>query len=123
MAVEQAERVSRVSEVHDGRDGAVGPSTLIARLVYFIFGVIIAFIALRFVLLLLAANQGNAFVDIVYGVSAIFVAPFYGIFGTTPEFGASIVDVSSIVAMIVYALIAWALAYLVTLGTRRHVDA
>ncbi len=120
MAVEHAERVSRVSEVENERVGSVGPSTLIARLIYFIFGVIIAFIALRFVLLLLAANQGNAFVDFVYGVSAIFVAPFYGIFGNTPEFGASIVDVSSIVAIIVYALISWALAYLMTLGTRRH---
>jgi hypothetical protein len=91
-----------------------------ARIIYFIFGVIIAFIALRFVLLLLGANQGNAFVDFVYAVSGIFVAPFYGIFNNTPTFGASVLDVSSIVAILIYALISWALVTLVTLGTRNR---
>lgn len=119
MAVEQAERVQEVREV---RSGAVGPSTLVARIVYFIFGVIIAFIVLRFILLLLAANQGNGFVDFVYGVSGVFVAPFYGIFGNTPAFGSSVLDVSSIVAIIVYALIAWAIVSLVTIGSRRRTE-
>lgn len=115
MAVDH---VQRVHEVRDEHEGVVKPSTFVARLVYFIFGVIIAFIALRFILLLLAANQGNVFVDFVYGVSGLFVAPFYGIFGNTPQFGASVVDVSSIVAIIVYALIAWAIVSLATLGSR-----
>lgn len=118
MATSQVHRVHEVDTTE--RETAVGPSVLMARIVYFIFGLIIAFIALRFVLLLLAANQGNAFVDLVYGVSGVFVAPFYGIFGNTPQFGASIVDVSSIVAIVVYALIAWAIVSLVTLGTRRR---
>lgn len=118
MAIDQVERVQ---EVREERRPAVGPSVLIARLIYFIFGVIIAFIALRFILLLLGANEGNAFVDLVYGISGIFVAPFYGIFGNTPQFGASILDVSSIVAIIVYALLAWGITALATLGSRnRH---
>lgn len=117
MAIDHAHRVH---EVRDEREVAVGPSIFMARIVYFIFGLIIAFVALRFVLLLLAANQGNAFVDLVYGISGVFVAPFYGIFGNTPQFGASIVDVSSIVAIVVYALIAWAIVSLVTLGSRRR---
>lgn len=117
MAVTHADRVQEVREVD--RE-TVGPSVFIARLVWFIFGVIIAFIALRFVLLLLAANQGNAFVDFVYGVSGVFVAPFYGIFGNTPQLGASVVDVSSIVAIIVYALVAWAIVSLATIGSRNR---
>lgn len=116
------EPTRRVHEVQEVREETVGPATFIARLVYFIFGVIIGLIAIRFVLLLLGANQGNAFVDFIYGVSGIFVAPFYGIFGNTPEFGASIVDISSIVAMIVYALVAWAIVSLVTLSTRERGD-
>lgn len=107
-----------VQEVRERPEPAVGPSVFIARLIYFIFGVIIAFIALRFILLLLAANEGNTFVDFVYGVSGLFVAPFYGIFGNTPQFGASVIDVSSIVAIIVYALIAWAISSLATIGSR-----
>ena len=97
-----------------------GPGTILARVIYFIFGVIIAFIAVRFVLLLLGANQGSAFVDFVYAVSGVFVAPFYGIFGNTPQFGSSVLDVSSIVAVIVYALVSWGLAALFTLGSRNR---
>lgn len=112
--------VQRVHEVRERDEPIVGPSVFVARLVFFIFGVIIAFIALRFILLLLGANEGNGFVDLVYGISGVFVAPFYGIFGNTPQFGASIIDVSSIVAIIVYTLIAWAISSLVTLGSRRR---
>lgn len=112
--------VQEVREVREPVKPVLGPSVVIARLVYFIFGLIVAFIALRFVLLLLGANEGNAFVDLVYGVSGFFVAPFYGIFGNTPQFGASIIDVSSIVAIIVYALIAWALTSLATIGSRHR---
>jgi hypothetical protein len=119
--MDREEKVTEVREVR-GRTAAtensVGSSVLAARIIYFIFGVIIAFIALRFVLLLLGANQGSGFVDFVYGVSGLFVAPFYGIFNNTPAFGASVLDVSSIVAIIIYALISWALVTLVTLGTR-----
>ncbi|MDB5176636.1 MAG: Membrane protein involved in colicin uptake [Candidatus Saccharibacteria bacterium] len=112
--------VREVRETSVGNDRGTGSSVLIARIIYFIFGVIIAFIAVRFILLLLGANQGNAFVDFVYGVSGLFVAPFYGIFNNTPAFGASIIDVSSIVAIIIYALISWGLVSLVTLGSRNR---
>lgn len=112
--------VQRVHEVSERDEPVVAPSVFAARLVMFLFGVIIAFIALRFILLMLAANQGNAFVDLIYGISGIFVAPFYGIFGNTPQFGASVIDVSSIVAIIVYALIAWAITSLVTIGSRNR---
>jgi uncharacterized protein YggT (Ycf19 family) len=112
--------VQHVHEVREREEPAVGPSVFIARLVFFIFGIIIAFIALRFVLLMLGANEGNAFVDLVYGISGIFVAPFYGMFNNTPQFGASVIDVSSVVAIIVYALIAWAISSLLTLGSRER---
>lgn len=112
--------VQRVHEVTEREEPVVGPSVFVARLIYFIFGVIIAFIALRFILLLLGANEGNAFVDLVYGISGVFVAPFYGIFGNTPQFGASIIDISSIVAIVVYALIAWAISSLATIGSRNR---
>ena len=114
-------QVERVTEVRDTDTVApVGPGVVLARIIYFIFGVIIAFIVLRFIFLMLGANQDNAFVSFIYSVSGAFVAPFYGIFNNTPQFGASVFDISSIVAIIVYALIAWALVSLVTLGTRNR---
>lgn len=117
-----AEHVHRTTEIHDGIHPASSASIMLARLVNLIFGIIIAFIVLRLVLLLLGANQGNMFVDAVYNVSGVFVAPFYGIFGNTPKFGASILDISSLVAIIVYALIDWGIVSLVTLGLRDRTE-
>jgi hypothetical protein len=51
------------------------------RIIWYIVGAISVIIALRFVLLLLGANQAAGFTDLVYGISGIFVAPFVGIFG------------------------------------------
>lgn len=90
------------------------------RVVWYIAGFIITFLALRVLLLLLAANQGNFFVDLVYGVGGFFAAPFSGIFGS-PTFGQSFFDTASVVAIVVYALLAWGIAKAFTLGGSREV--
>lgn len=111
--------VQRITEVRATDDDEVRAPLFLARLIYLIVGIVEAFIVLRIFLLLLGANTGSAFVDAVYGISDIFVAPFYGIFGYTPTFGASVFDLSSLVALLVYALIGWALVYVVSIGSRR----
>lgn len=88
---------------------------LAKRIVYYIGGVIITLIALRFLFLILAANQGSGFVDFIYGLSSMLVAPFVGIFGE-PTFGVSYVETSSILAIIVYALITVGIGKLFTLN-------
>lgn len=87
----------------------------IKRIVYYIGGVIIALIALRFIFLLLGANRGSGFVDFIYDLSGLFVAPFVGIFGE-PTFGVSFVETSSLVAIIVYALVTVGVGKLFTLN-------
>ena len=109
--------MAHVHEVREPVAVSVGPAVFAARLIHFIFGFIIASLLIRMVLLLLGANQGNAFVDFIYSISGVFAAPFYGIFAYTPSYGASVLEVSSIVAVIVYALVSWGLVSLVTLGT------
>lgn len=95
------------------------PKSIIAkRIVWYIFGLIITLIALRTVLLLLGANQGNAFVDTIYGIAGVFVAPFEGIFGVA-SYGNSMVDFSGLVAIVVYGLIAQGISMLFTLGSSR----
>jgi hypothetical protein len=42
----------------------------------------------------------------IYGVTAPLVAPFYGLFGN-PSAQGSVLEIHSIVALIVYALLAW----------------
>lgn len=87
------------------------------RVVYFIGGVIIALIALRFVFQLLGASEGSAFVDFIYGLSAMFVWPFDGIFGE-PTYGFSHFDSAALVAIVIYGLVTIGVAKLFALGGR-----
>jgi hypothetical protein len=126
---EEATREVRTTEEQVGNtsverqtvsESAAPPSGLVAqRIVWYVVGVIIALLAIRVVLLLLGANKGNAFVDFVYSLSGIFAAPFYGIFSYEPSYGISTLEISSLVAMAVYALIGWGVAKLFTLGSNR----
>jgi YggT family protein len=88
-----------------------GTAYKVRQAIYFIFGIIEGLIAIRFVLRLLGANPGAGFADFVYGVTAPFLAPFVGLFGT-PQYNGSVLELHSIVAIIVYALLAWVLAKL-----------
>lgn len=100
-------------------DRSVGSGVVAARVVYWLTGAIIALLALRVALLLLAANPGSVFVNFVYGLSGVFAWPFYGIFGYQPTYGSSTLELSSVVAIIVYALVGVGLARLFTLGSDR----
>ena len=91
----------------------------IGRVVYYILGVIEVFLGLRFVLRMLGANAEAGFVQFVYSVSAIFMAPFTAIFKTTATEGAKL-EWSILVAMAVYALIAWGIVVLVRVISPRR---
>lgn len=117
---EEPVETSTERQVVTDRSTAPG-SVMAARIVWYITGVIIALLALRLILQLLGANEGNAFVDLVYGLSGIFAAPFFGMFSYEPSYGVSYFEVSTFVAILIYALIGWGLARLFTLGDRRTV--
>ena len=87
---------------------------ILTRAIWYLLGVITAILALRIILLMLSANPETPFVDFVYSVSSIFVVPFYGIFNQ-PDYTRFYVDTSSIVAIIVYWLLAVGLAKLINL--------
>ena len=97
------------------RSNKMSSVVLVQRIVWFIVGVINTLIALRFVLLLLGANRGADFTDFIYTMSAPFVAPFVGIFGE-PTYGQSVFEVSSLLAIVIYALIGLGIAKLLTLA-------
>ncbi len=78
--------------------------------VYYITGVIEILLVFRLVLKLLGASAQSLFVNFIYTVSGIFEYPFRGIFrsGTTQGIEVrSIFEPSTIVAMIVYGVLAW----------------
>lgn len=91
-------------------------TTLAARVIWYIAGVIEVLLAFRFVLALLGANPANAFANFIYNVSHPFVAPFFSLFGYNLHYGVSRFETYTLVAMAVYAVIAWGLARLVTIG-------
>lgn len=85
------------------------------RLVWYIFGAIEALLFFRFILRLLGANEAAAFTQFIYSASAIFVAPFQFVFGT-PTAGGAAIELSTVLAMVVYWLIAWGIVKLILMS-------
>ncbi|MBZ0301982.1 MAG: hypothetical protein K8J31_19695 [Anaerolineae bacterium] len=84
----------------------------VSQFIWLITAGIVILLAFRFVLMLLAANPANAFASIIYGISDVLVGPFVGLLNSPAFTGGSIVDVPSLVALVVYPLLAWALVQL-----------
>lgn len=76
------------------------------QLIWVIFGIIIALIAFRVVLRLIVANPANTFADFIYGVTDLFLRPFYGLVGTPTTTTGMALEVSSLIAIFVYAVVA-----------------
>jgi uncharacterized protein YggT (Ycf19 family) len=73
----------------------------VLRIAWFLFGLLEALLALRFILSLLGANERNDFAATVYGMTALFVAPFRTLFPTSAA-SASPLEIYTLVAMLVY---------------------
>lgn len=96
-----------------------GSKATIANAVWYIFGFIAIILAIRFVLKLTGANPVNGFVDLIYTISGIYGMPFDTMFGVAKAETGNIVSVfepSILVAVAVYALIAWAITKLLAIN-------
>ena len=82
------------------------------QLVWLLFGLLEALIALRILFKLIAVNESNAFAGFVYNITNLFVAPFASLTGA-PAAGGMVLEISSFIAMIVYALVGWGLERLI----------
>lgn len=107
--VQQTTRVTSTKENERPADAMYTASNV----VWFIAGVLLIVLAFRFVLMLLAANQENTFANFVYTLSYPFAAPFFGLFGYTIRYGVSQLELSTLVAMAVYALVAFGITRLI----------
>lgn len=106
----------QVTEVREVSEAAPSGATLAERIVWYVAGVLLVLLAFRFVLALLGANPNNGFANFIYEASHPFVAPFFSLFGYNLQYGVSRFETFTLVAMAVYAVIAYGLAKLVTLG-------
>ena len=78
------------------------------QLIWLLFGILEALIALRIGLKLIGANPDSPIVTLIYGFTYLFLFPFTGLIGS-PAAGNMVLELSSLFAMLIYALIAWAI--------------
>jgi uncharacterized protein YggT (Ycf19 family) len=86
------------------------------QVVWFVIGVVVALVALRFAFKLLGASPQAQFVAFIYGVTAPLVAPFRGIFPDTVQ-GFYVFEAASLFAIVIYLLLGWGIASLVKIVT------
>ena len=89
-----------------------------ARIINLVGTAVIGLLALRFLLSLFGANQGNVIADFIYTVSYPFVAPFFGLFNYTPEFGVVRFEFETLIAILAYAMLMTLLIRAVTIDRR-----
>lgn len=94
---------------HQPRRSAEG---IAIKIIGWLLGVIEAILGFRFALKLFGANPEAGFVELVYGISAPLMAPFEAVFAAQQVEGAHF-EWSVLLAMVVYALIAWGLIGLI----------
>src|SRR5690348_6074802 len=93
-------------------DPPVPPRYTAARVVYLILGIIEALLVIRLILKLLAANPAAGSSSLIYGITAPLVVLFEGVFPNARGDG-SVLEAATILAMIVYALVAWGIVQLI----------
>lgn len=96
-------------------------------LIYFVFGILEVFLAFRLIFKLAGASTSSAFVRFIYGITGVFILPFEGIFRRGVAQGVettSILEPSTIIALIVYVLLAWGIVKLIEVisGNRQQTD-
>jgi hypothetical protein len=89
------------------------------QVIWFAAGVIDVLVGLRFLLKLLGASLASPFVVLLYGITGTLVAPFRGIFPVTGQ-GRFVFEPASLVALVIYPLIALGAASLIRILGRRR---
>lgn len=83
----------------------------VSQLVWLLFGGLEALLGMRVLLQLIAANPGSWFTTFVYGLSDLFLWPFRNIVAN-PAFQGHVFELTTLIAMVVYPLIGWAIVRL-----------
>lgn len=124
-----------VTTRNDGQKAAITTETksvatslqTVEYLLYFFFGALEILLAFRLILKLTGASTSSAFVDLIYGLTGIFILPFEGIFRRGFAQGietTSVFEPSTLVAMIVYGILTWGIVKLIKIssGERQVAD-
>jgi uncharacterized membrane protein len=82
------------------------------QLIWLGLAVLEVLIGLRIVFKIIAVNPDNPLAGLLYGITSLFLFPFAGL-TSTPSAGGMVLEISSLIAMFVYALAGWAVVKLV----------
>ena len=85
------------------------------QIIWYLLGLLEVLLAFRFVLKLMGANAEAGFTSFIYGITWPFTAPFLAVFQKTTVQG-SIFEWTTLLAMLVYWLIALAIVKLLLVG-------
>ena len=90
----------------------------VSRIVGTLLVILEILLGIRFVLHLIAANPDSGFAVFIYGITGIFVAPFNTLIGT-PTSGGNTLEVTTLIAMAVYALLVWVVVRVLSIAADR----
>ena len=85
------------------------------QVLWYFLGIVEVMLALRFVFRMTGANPASLVVSAIYSTSSVFVAPFRTIFPTTAVTDAAVVEWTTLVAMLLWALLIWGVVKLLQL--------
>jgi hypothetical protein len=88
------------------------------RIIWTILGLLEISLGIRFVLNLIGANPASGFTQFIYGVTGPFMAPFVNLV-STPKSGATVLEVTALIAMAIYALLFWIIARVIRIAADR----
>jgi len=99
-----------LTSAYDPYAGRRANSARVVQAIYLVFGLIEGLLLIRFFLRALAANADAGFAQVVYAITGVLVAPFTGLFGTPQIASGASLELSTLIALIVYAGIGWLVA-------------
>ena len=99
-----------LTTAYDPYAGRRANSNRLVQAVYLVFGVVEALLVIRFFLRALAANADAGFAQTVYAITGVLVAPFTGLFGTPQIASGAALELSTLIALIVYGAVGWLVA-------------
>jgi hypothetical protein len=90
----------------------------LTRIIWGLLTLLEIMLGLRFLLKLLGANEASGFGTLVYGATALFVAPFTGLFSSWFA-GPMVLEVTTLVAMAIYGLLIWGVVRVLGIALER----
>ncbi|HEX2613453.1 MAG TPA: YggT family protein [Fibrobacteria bacterium] len=77
----------------------------VSQVIDYLFFLVYALLCIRILLGVMAANPASGFVQFVYNVTGFLYAPFYGIVGNADFGGGHVLEMSLVVALVVYIVL------------------